>query len=112
MILPIRLRYIRASEGLFPAIDPLQSNSKMASPGIVGERHYQLAQKVRSTLAQYAELEDIIAMLGLEQLSPEDRSVVLSLGVRVGWNVFLLSYFLPPNSLLIIKVNLLVLMSR
>lgn len=66
----------RASEGLFPAIDPLQSNSKMASPGIVGERHYQLAQKVRSTLAQYAELKDIIAMLGLEQLSPEDRSVV------------------------------------
>ncbi|WP_426370289.1 F0F1 ATP synthase subunit beta [Pseudocolwellia sp. HL-MZ7] len=66
----------RASEGLFPAIDPLQSNSKMASPGIVGEEHYQLAQKVRSTLAQYAELKDIIAMLGLEQLSPEDRLVV------------------------------------
>ncbi|MCI2284225.1 F0F1 ATP synthase subunit beta [Colwellia sp. MSW7] len=64
------------AEGLFPAIDPLQSNSKMASPGIVGERHYHLAQKVRSTLAQYAELKDIIAMLGLEQLSPEDRAVV------------------------------------
>jgi F-type H+-transporting ATPase subunit beta len=66
----------RASEGLFPAIDPLQSNSKMATPGIVGERHYQLAQQVRSTLAQYGELKDIIAMLGLEQLSPEDRNVV------------------------------------
>lgn len=66
----------RASEGLFPAIDPLQSNSKMATPGIIGERHYQLAQKIRSTLAQYAELKDIIAMLGLEQLSPEDRNVV------------------------------------
>ncbi|GAC22194.1 F0F1 ATP synthase subunit beta [Paraglaciecola arctica] len=66
----------RASEGLFPAIDPLQSNSKMATPGIVGERHYQLAQQVRSTLAQYSELKDIIAMLGLEQLSPEDRNVV------------------------------------
>ena len=66
----------RASEGLFPAIDPLQSSSKMATPGIVGERHYGLAQEIRRTLAQYAELKDIIAMLGLEQLSPEDRNVV------------------------------------
>ncbi len=66
----------RASEGLFPAIDPLQSNSKMASPGVVGERHYLLAQKARSTLAQYNELKDIIAMLGLEQLSVEDRNIV------------------------------------
>jgi F-type H+-transporting ATPase subunit beta len=66
----------RASEGLFPAIDPLQSSSKMATPGIVGERHYALAQKIRRTLAQYAELKDIIAMLGLEQLAPEDRNVV------------------------------------
>jgi F-type H+-transporting ATPase subunit beta len=66
----------RASEGLFPAIDPLQSSSKMATPGIVGERHYVLAQEIRRTLAQYAELKDIIAMLGLEQLSPEDRNVV------------------------------------
>jgi F-type H+-transporting ATPase subunit beta len=66
----------RASEGLFPAIDPLQSSSKMATPGIVGERHYALAQQIRQTLAQYAELKDIIAMLGLEQLAPEDRKVV------------------------------------
>ncbi len=66
----------RASEGLFPAIDPLQSSSKMATPGIVGERHYSLAQEIRRTLAQYAELKDIIAMLGLEQLAPEDRKVV------------------------------------
>ncbi|MET3123065.1 F-type H+-transporting ATPase subunit beta [Oxalobacteraceae bacterium GrIS 2.11] len=66
----------RASEGLFPAIDPLQSNSKMATPGIIGERHYLLAQKIRQTLAQYAELKDIIAMLGLEQLSQDDRNVV------------------------------------
>ncbi|WP_341303268.1 F0F1 ATP synthase subunit beta [Pseudomonas sp. TMP25] len=66
----------RASEGLFPAIDPLQSSSKMVTPGIVGERHYRLAQAIRRTLAQYAELKDIIAMLGLEQLSPEDRKVV------------------------------------
>jgi F-type H+-transporting ATPase subunit beta len=66
----------RASQGLFPAIDPLQSSSKMATPGIVGERHYTLAQEIRRTLAQYAELKDIIAMLGLEQLSPEDRKTV------------------------------------
>ncbi len=66
----------RAGEGLYPAIDPLQSSSKMATPGIVGERHYALAQEIRRTLAQYAELKDIIAMLGLEQLSPEDRKVV------------------------------------
>ena len=66
----------RASEGLYPAIDPLQSNSKMATPAIVGARHYGLAQDIRRTLAQYAELKDIIAMLGLEQLSPEDRNVV------------------------------------
>ncbi len=67
----------RASEGLFPAIDPLQSNSKMATAAILGERHYGLAQAIRRTLAQYAELKDIIAMLGLEQLSPEDRKVVV-----------------------------------
>jgi F-type H+/Na+-transporting ATPase subunit beta len=66
----------RASEGLYPAIDPLQSSSKMATPGIVGARHYALAQEIRRTLAQYAELKDIIAMLGLEQLAPEDRNVV------------------------------------
>jgi F-type H+-transporting ATPase subunit beta len=72
----IVLSRAQASEGLYPAIDPLQSSSKMATPGIVGERHYALAQEIRSTLAQYAELKDIIAMLGLEQLSPEDRKVV------------------------------------
>jgi F-type H+-transporting ATPase subunit beta len=66
----------RASEGLYPAIDPLQSSSKMATPSIVGARHYHLAREVRRTLAQYTELKDIIAMLGLEQLSPQDRNVV------------------------------------
>jgi F-type H+-transporting ATPase subunit beta len=66
----------RASEGLYPAIDLLQSTSKMATPGIVGDRHYNLAQEIRRTLAQYEDLKDIIAMLGLEQLSQEDRKVV------------------------------------
>src|SRR5580658_2809203 len=66
----------RASEGLYPAIDLLQSSSKMATPGIVGVRHYELAQGIRRTLAQYEDLKDVIAMLGLEQLSPEDRKTV------------------------------------
>jgi F-type H+/Na+-transporting ATPase subunit beta len=73
----IVLSRTRAGEGLFPAVDPLQSRSRMATPGIVGEKHYALAQEIRRTLAQYGELKDIIAMLGLEQLSPEDRKVVL-----------------------------------
>lgn len=67
----------RSSEGLYPAIDPLQSNSKMATPSIVGEHHYAIAQEIRRTFAQYEELKDIIAMLGLEQLSLEDRKVVV-----------------------------------
>lgn len=66
----------RASEGLYPAIDPLQSSSKMATPGIIGERHYRISQEIRQTLAQYSELKDIISMLGMEQLSQEDRNVV------------------------------------
>ena len=67
----------RASQGLYPAIDPLQSSSKMATPGIIGERHYRLAQEIRRVLAQYEDLKDIIAMLGLEQLTPKDRDVVV-----------------------------------
>jgi F-type H+-transporting ATPase subunit beta len=66
----------RASAGLYPAIDLLQSSSKMSTPGIVGERHYHLAQEIRQTLARYEELKDIIAMLGLDQLAQEDRNVV------------------------------------
>jgi F-type H+/Na+-transporting ATPase subunit beta len=66
----------RASEGLYPAIDPLQSSSKMLGPTVVGERHYRVAQAVRQTLAEYEDLKDIIAMLGLEELTFEDRQVV------------------------------------
>src|SRR5664279_1334596 len=66
----------KASEGLYPSIDMLQSNSKMATPGIIGEAHYNLAQEIRHTLAKYEDLKDIIAMLGMEQLSIEDRNVV------------------------------------
>jgi F-type H+/Na+-transporting ATPase subunit beta len=66
----------RASEGLYPAIDPLRSGSKMATPQIAGQRHYQIAQAIRKALAGYEELKDIIAMLGIEELSHEDRRTV------------------------------------
>ncbi|MFP4421753.1 MAG: F0F1 ATP synthase subunit beta [Desulfococcaceae bacterium] len=66
----------RASEGLYPAVDPLQSNSNMLVPHIVGERHYEIAQAVRSTLSEYEDLKDIIAMLGIEELSRNDRATV------------------------------------
>ncbi len=72
----ITLSRKRASEGMYPAIDLLQSGSKMATPSIIGERHYNIAQNIRQTLAQYEELKDIIAMLGLEQLSTEDQNTV------------------------------------
>ncbi len=66
----------RASQGLYPAIDPLRTNSSMLSPGVVGERHYEVARGVRRTLAEYDDLKDIIAMLGLDQLSKDDRRTV------------------------------------
>jgi F-type H+-transporting ATPase subunit beta len=66
----------KASEGLYPAIDPLQSGSNMLVPPVVGERHYGIAQEIRKTLANYEELKDIIAMLGMEELSQEDRRSV------------------------------------
>ncbi len=67
----------RANEGFYPAIDPLTSNSKMLDPAIVGERHYHLAQEIKKTLSQYEDLKDIIAMLGFEQLSQDDKNLVL-----------------------------------
>ncbi len=66
----------KASEGLYPAIDPLQSASKMLTPQVVGAQHYHIAREVQRTLATYEELKDIIAMLGLEELSEEDRKTV------------------------------------
>jgi len=66
----------KASEGLYPAIDVLQSGSKMLVPTIVGEHHYRIAQEMRKTLAEYEDLKDIIAMLGMEELSQEDRRTV------------------------------------
>lgn len=66
----------RASQGFYPAVDPLASDSKLLTPALVGERHYQIAQAVRKTLAEYEELKDLIAMLGLEELSLADRQTV------------------------------------
>ncbi len=66
----------RASEGFYPAVDPLQSGSKMLTPQVVGERHHRIAQEIRRTLATYEEVKDIIAMLGLEELSQEDQRIV------------------------------------
>ncbi len=66
----------RASEGLYPAVDLLQSGSKMLMPNIAGARHYKLAQEIRRTLTIYEDLKDIIAMLGISELSREDQRLV------------------------------------
>ena len=66
----------RAAQGLYPAVDPLRSDSKMLTPGVVGNRHYRVAQVVRRVLAEYEELKDIISMLGMEELSQKDRETV------------------------------------
>ncbi len=65
-----------ASEGLYPAVDPLDSASKLLSADIVGERHYSVARQVRETIAHYRSLKDIISMLGLEELSAQDQRIV------------------------------------
>jgi F-type H+-transporting ATPase subunit beta len=65
-----------ASKGIYPAVDPLDSTSTMLQPWIVGEDHYNTAQLVKGTLQRYKELQDIIAILGLDELSEEDRLVV------------------------------------
>jgi len=66
----------RAAQGLYPAVDPLRSDSKMLTPGVVGRRHYDVAQSTRRALAEYEELKDIISMLGVEELSQRDRRTV------------------------------------
>lgn len=66
----------QAAKGIYPAVDPLLSSSNAMSRNVVGDRHYAIAQRVRESLARYRELEDIIAMLGLEALSEADRRIV------------------------------------
>jgi len=65
-----------ASQGLYPAVDPLESGSRLLTPKVVGETHYQIASQVRETLARYQELRDVIAILGMEELAEEDRLLV------------------------------------
>jgi F-type H+-transporting ATPase subunit beta len=66
-----------AEKGIYPAIDPLASSSRVLDPQIVGERHYRVARRVQQILQRYRELQDIIAILGVEELSEEDKLVVL-----------------------------------
>lgn len=65
-----------ASLGIYPAVDPLDSNSRILSPDIVGQEHYDVAREVQSTLQRYKELQDIIAILGMDELSDEDKTAV------------------------------------
>jgi F-type H+-transporting ATPase subunit beta len=65
-----------ASKGIYPAVDPLDSTSTMLQPSVVGDEHYNIARQVQSTLQRYKELQDIIAILGLDELSEEDRLTV------------------------------------
>jgi F-type H+/Na+-transporting ATPase subunit beta len=65
-----------ASEGMYPAVDPLASTSTLLDPRLVGETHYRTAQEVRKTIAHYRELQEIIALLGIEELSAVDRTLV------------------------------------
>ena len=65
-----------AAKGIYPAVDPLDSTSTMLQPGIVSDEHYEVAENVKETLQRYKELQDIIAILGIDELSEEDRLVV------------------------------------
>ena len=67
----------QASKGIYPAVDPLRSGSKLMDRYTLGDQHYTIAEGVREHLARYRELEDIIAMLGLEELSEQDRRIVM-----------------------------------
>ena len=66
-----------AGRGIYPAVDPLKSTSKLMDRHVLGSRHYEVAEAVREHLSRYQELEDIIAMLGIEELSEQDRFIVL-----------------------------------
>jgi F-type H+-transporting ATPase subunit beta len=65
-----------AELGIYPAVDPLKSTSRMLDPQVVGEEHYQVARSVQRILQRYADLKDIIAILGVEELSDDDKLVV------------------------------------
>ena len=73
----VMLSRSQAAKGIYPTVDPLQSSSKMMDRTFLGDRHYHVAENVREHLARYQELEDIIAMLGLEALSEKDQRIVM-----------------------------------
>src|SRR5207237_7342980 len=66
-----------SEKGIYPAVDPLASNSRLLDPQYVGERHFKVARRVQMILQRYRELQDIIAILGVDELSEEDKLVVL-----------------------------------
>jgi F-type H+-transporting ATPase subunit beta len=72
----ITLERSMTEQGLYPAVDPLASNSRILQPGIVGEEHYAVAREVQQVLQRYRDLQDVIAILGIEELSDEDRVAV------------------------------------
>lgn len=63
-------------QGIYPAVDPLSSTSRALDPNIVGEEHYEVAREVQQTLQRYSELQDIIAILGMDELSDDDKQTV------------------------------------
>ena len=65
-----------AELGIYPAVDPLDSSSRLLDPGVVGDEHYTVARAVQETLQRYKELQDIIAILGMDELSDEDKATV------------------------------------
>jgi len=72
----ISLERSMTEQGLYPAVDPLASNSRILQPGIVGEEHYGVAREVQQVLQRYRDLQDVIAILGVEELSDDDRVAV------------------------------------
>lgn len=65
-----------ASQGIYPAVDPLDSTSRILAPEIVGKEHYEIARAVQQVLQRYKELQDIIAIMGMDELSEEDKKTV------------------------------------
>jgi F-type H+-transporting ATPase subunit beta len=72
----IALERAIAEKGIYPAVDPLTSSSTVLEPGVVGEEHYRVARKVQQTLQRYKDLQDIIAILGMDELSEDDKLTV------------------------------------
>ena len=91
-----------ASQGIYPAVDPLDSTSRILDPAIIGSDHYDTAQNVINILQRYTELQDIIAILGMEELSDDDKTVVHR--ARRAHTVFVTTFFSSLNNLLGFRV--------